>query len=112
MTNREFYTAIINGDITAEVVTFAEKSIEKLDTANSKKKNAPAKSDAYREAILELLANGGMFSTEIATELEISTNMVTGACGKLFKEGLLDKSQETVKGKGKQTKWSLAVAVE
>ena len=37
MTNREFYTAIVNSDLSDEMKAFASEAIEKLDARNAKR---------------------------------------------------------------------------
>ena len=43
MTNREFYTAIVNSDLNDEMKAFATEAIEKLDARNAKRANTLSK---------------------------------------------------------------------
>lgn len=56
MTNREFYTAVINANVNAELTEFAQTAIEKLDTANAKKATKLAKKRAEEQPIYDALA--------------------------------------------------------
>ena len=62
MTYREMYTAVINGQITDEVITTAQNALAKLDERNAKRAAAPKKvneeSVALMGQIAELMADG------------------------------------------------------
>ena len=55
MTNREFYTAVINANVNAELTEFAQAAIEKLDTANAKKAEKLAAKRAEEQPIYDAL---------------------------------------------------------
>ena len=116
MNEREFLTAIINGNITADVIAHANEGIAKLDARNEKRKATQTKAQKENEpiaqAILEALANGAMISTELATTIGQTVNKTNGVAGVLWKEGKLTKAKVKVKGKGEQTEYALAVEVE
>ena len=77
MTQREFYTAIVNSDLSDELKTFATEAIAKLDARNAKRASTPSKKSLenapYIEKIKGLLTSQPMLASEIATALEIST---------------------------------------
>lgn len=56
MTNREFYTAVINANVNAELNEFAQTAIEKLDAANAKKAEKLAEKRAEEQPIYDALA--------------------------------------------------------
>lgn len=56
MTNREFYTAVINANVSDELNEFAQTAIEKLDTANAQKAKKLAAKRAEEQPIYDALA--------------------------------------------------------
>ena len=117
MTNRELYNAIINNNITADVVAKAREEIAKLDARNLAKAEKPNKKQAENEpiakAIVEYLTDKGeVLGTDIATALNLTTNKLNGVAGNLWKEGVLVKGKTKVKGKGEMTTYALAPTEE
>ena len=115
MTNRELYNAIINNNITADVVAKAREEIAKLDARNLAKADKPNKKQVENEpiakAIVEALANGSMLGVDLATAIGQTVNKTNGVAGTLVNAGVLIKSKTKVKGKGEMTTYALAVAV-
>jgi hypothetical protein len=116
MTNRELYNAIINGNITADVVAKAREEIAKLDARNLAKAEKPNKKQVENEpiakAIVEYLTDKGeVLGVDSATALNLTTNKTNGVAGNLVKEGVLVKGKAKVKGKGEMTTYALAVSV-
>lgn len=113
MTNREFFAAVANANISDELTVKAQELIASLDARNAKRKTAPSKekvaSAERRNAVLAFLkANEGSFTREqIATELEIDAPKVTGACNILIKDGLVTKSNVKI---DKATKVAYSIA--
>ena len=117
MTNRELYNAIINNNITADVVAKAREEIAKLDARNLAKAEKPNKKQTENEpiakAIVEYLTDKGeVLGTDIATALNLTTNKLNGVAGNLWKEGVLVKGKTKVKGKGEMTTYALAVTAD
>ena len=113
MTNRELYNAIINNNITADVVAKAREEIAKLDARNLAKADKPNKKQVENEpiakAIVEYLTDKGeVLGVDIATALNLTTNKTNGVAGNLVKEGVLVKGKAKVKGKGEMTTYALA----
>ena len=113
MTNRELYNAIINNNITADVVAKAREEIAKLDARNLAKAEKPNKKQTENEpiakAIVEYLTDKGeVLGTDIAAALNLTTNKLNGVAGNLWKEGVLVKGKAKVKGKGEMTTYALA----
>lgn len=52
MTQREFFTAIVNGTINADIQTYAADAIAKLDERNAKRKTKPTKAQEANEAVM------------------------------------------------------------
>lgn len=100
MTNREFYNAVINANISAEIVAHATKEIEKLDTRNEKRSSTPSKvqieNEGYKVQICDFLAEQSdlVNSNAIASAVGISANKVSALCKQLAE---VDKI-EVVKG--------------
>jgi len=108
MTNREFFTAIVNGTLNEEVIAHAQSSIEKLDTRNASRKDKPSKksleNEPIKEAIKSLLTEDPMTASEIAEKVEISTQKASALLRQI--EGLT-VTEVKVKGKGKVKGYSL-----
>ena len=57
MTNREMLTAIVNGEVTEEVVAKATEEIAKLDARNAARKDKPSKKALENAPIIESIKN-------------------------------------------------------
>ena len=114
MTNREFYTAIINANVSAEITEYAESAIAKLDATNEKRKakaaegvskkaeeNAPIKA-----AILGALTAEPQTSPAIAATLGLTHNKVTALAKQLVAEGLAEVTEIKVPGRGTMKAYS------
>ena len=112
MTNREFYTAVINGTITEDMVAKAHEEIAKLDARNAKRSSKPSKKSLENEPIkakiVEFLAEGSHLASEIASGCEISTSKASALCRQLVESGTLTVADVKVKGKGTQKSYTLA----
>lgn len=113
MTNREGYTAIINGNITEAVKEWAQENLDKLDARNDKRKNTMSKTQKENEGtmteILKLLTDGAAVASEIGTILGISTQKASALCRLLVSEGKIEAKEIKVKNKGSVKQYSLAV---
>ena len=112
MTNREFYTAIVNGTLTEDVITKAHEEIEKLDARNAKRASKPSKKSLenapIKDSIAEFLADGSHLASEIANGLDLSVSKVSALCRQMVGDGVLTVEDVKVKGKGTQKSYSLA----
>ena len=114
MTNREFYTAIVNGTINEEVITHASEAIAKLDKRNAKRASKPSKKSLENVPIRAHIAgyleeNGGSHvASEIASALNLSTQKVSALCRQMVTDGVLTVGDVKVKGKGTQKSYALA----
>ena len=114
MNEREFLTAVINGNITADVIAHATEGIAKLDARNEKRKATQTKTQKENEpialAILEALTAtpNGMLGVDLATAIGQNTQKTNGVAGNLWKEGKVIKTKVKVKGKGELTHYALA----
>ena len=57
MTNREFFTAVINANINAEITDFATDAIRKLDERNSKRKSTQTAAQKANETFKAEIAD-------------------------------------------------------
>lgn len=122
MTNREFYTAIINyacdahdehnGVQANDLISFAQVALEKLDKRNASRSSKPTKAqlenEPIKEKILELL-NGKEATTAsvIAEGLEISVQKASALCRQMVEAGKLKVEEIKVPKKGKQKAYSI-----
>ena len=112
MTNREFYNAIINGEMNDEIVTFAQAAVEKLDARNAKRAATPSKAQIANAPLVPLVlaslnAETPTLTTAVATSIGTNTQKANGILGNLYNEGKVTKVSVPVKGKGKQVGWLL-----
>ena len=112
MTNREFFTAIVNSEVSDELKAFATEAIEKLDARNAKRASKPSKKSLENEpikaSIKDFLESGSHLASEIASSLEISVNKASALCRQMVTDGVLKVEDVKVKGKGTQKSYSLA----
>lgn len=108
MTNREMFEAIVNGNITDEVVAKAHDEIAKLDARNAKRKNTPSKKAIENAPIIEaikgVLGEEPLTASEIAERVEISTQKASALLKQV--EGV-KVTDVKVKGKGTRKAYSL-----
>ena len=118
MTNREFYTNIINyldgQDMDGEAIRqFAVDALSKLDMRNEKRKSTESKEKKEtaerRDAVLEFLKTheGAWTRDQISFEIGMDPAKVTGACTILIKGGLVVKSEIKVE-KSRKVAYSIA----
>lgn len=105
MIKREFFNAIINGEITKEVIDMAKEEIEKLDARNEKRRNTMTKEQTANEGvkaqIVEFIGDKkAVVASEIAQGVGVSTQKVSALCKQLVDEGKLTVADVKVKGKG------------
>lgn len=113
MTQREFFTAVINGETTTEVVDMARAMLAKLDEKNAKRSSQPSKTaianEPIKTQILEFLVGKlPVLTTDIATALEISTSKASALCRQLAQDGKITVFDVKVPKKGTQKAYQLA----
>ena len=103
MTNREFYTVIVNSDLNDEMKAFATDAIAKLDARNAKRANTPSKTQKENAPLIEkiasLLTSEPKLASELAKEMKISTQKASALVKKVEGVSVCDVK---VKGKGTQ----------
>lgn len=112
MTNREFYSNIVNGNITEEVVAHAATAIEKLDAALEARKNKPSKKATENAPVLEaitgILTSEPAVASDIATAAGISTQKASALLRQLVANGTAVVSEVKVPKKGTVKAYALA----
>jgi sRNA-binding protein len=112
MTNREFYSNIVNGNITEEVVAHAATAIEKLDAALEARKNKPSKKATENAPVLEaitgILTSEPAVASDIATAAGISTQKASALLRQLVATGVAVQTEVKVPKKGTVKAYALA----
>ena len=117
MTKREFYTAIMNGEIDEQVKLFASEEIEKMEAANEKRRNTLSKKAQENQPLLrqitdEVLTDEPKTATDVAAVLEVSVQKASGLLRRLVEDGLATKVDVKIKGKGTQKGYTLPTVEE
>ena len=111
MTQRDFYTAIVNSDLNDELKTFATEAIAKLDARNAKRASTPSKTQRENAPLIAkvatLLTSEPKLASELAKEMGLSTQKVTPLVKAVEGVSVCDVK---VKGKGTQKGYFIAVA--
>lgn len=117
MTRRERLEAVINGEITEELIKECKRELEKLN-AHSAAANERAKTTKnyvenkeYEKLILEVLSDEPKMIDEIAelTGIKVSRQRLTAICTNLVREGHIRAVEVKVKGKGKRRAYIVQV---
>lgn len=110
MTNRDFYTAIVNSDLNDELKAFATEAIAKLDARNAKRASTPSKTQKENAPLIAkvatLLTSEPKLASELAKEMGLSTQKVTPLVKAVEGVSVCDVK---VKGKGTQKGYYFAV---
>ena len=112
MTNREFFNAIINANVSDELTIHATAELAKLDKRNAQRSSKPSKIQLENEPIkahlLEILAVKPMTANEIHnTDPNLSSSKISTLCGQLAKEGKVSIQEIKVPKVGKRNQYSL-----
>ena len=117
MTKREFYTAIMNGEIDEQVKLFAAEELEKMDAANEKRRNTLSKKAQENQPLLqqitdEILTDEPKTATDVAAVLEVSVQKASHLLRRLAEDGKVEKVDVKIKGKGTQKGYLKVEAAE
>ena len=104
MTNREFYTAISNGEMNDELMAKATELIEKMNDANAKraqkvleKKQAAEDEKApIREALLNAMGDEAMTASQLIEAAGLTDEVKVASIPSLLKPFVLDGTVEKV----------------
>lgn len=111
MTRRERLEAVINGNITDELIEECKIELEKLNERgakileNSKKTDLYKENRAYGDRIVEILKNnpGQLYTVaDVMAEVapELTRQRMTAICTSLVREGRIKATELKIKGKG------------
>lgn len=117
MTKREFYTAIMKGEIDEQVKLFATEELEKMDAVNEKRRNTLSKKAQENQPLLdkitnEILTEEPKTATDVAAILEVSVQKASGLLRRLVEDGKAAKADVKIKGKGTQKGYTIPVEAE
>lgn len=104
MTNREFYTAVSNGEMNDELMAKAAELLEKMNETNAKraqkvleKKQAAEDEKApIREALLNAMDDEGMTATQLIEAAGLTDEVKVASVPSLLKPFVLDGTVEKV----------------
>lgn len=109
MTRREMFEAIVNGNVTDEVVAMAQNELVKMDERNARRKNKPTKNalanEPIKAQILEVLTDTPMVASAVAEAVGITTQKASALLRQI--DGLT-VTEVKVKGRGKVKGYALA----
>lgn len=122
MTEREIYTAMLNGTLDAEVAKeFAEKKLAQLDKRNASAKvraeRKRAEGDALTEAVFGCVSDEAKTREQITAELveagnDVTVGKVQARLTRLFNEGRIAKAKAKVEGEDGKAKTVMVYATE
>ena len=118
MTNREFYQAVIDANVSAELTDFAAAAIDKLDKHNASRKSKPTKSQAANEnfkvEIIKFLTGKEDFTlcSAIAEHFSVTTQKATGVLALMVKDGTVEVADVKAPKQGKRKGYKLVTARE
>lgn len=113
MTNREFYNAIVNGNVNDEVIAQAQAALDKMDAANEKRRNTPSKKAIENQPILDTIVNEVLTSepktaSDVAAEIKVSVQKASALLRALVADGKAVATDVKVPKKGTQKAYTLA----
>lgn len=112
MTQREFFTKVIETNVNEELTSKAQELIEALDKRNAQKASTQTKTQKENEALktsmVEKLEKGkGYLAVEIASAMGFSTSKASALAKQLVAEGKATVADVKVKGKGTQKSYTI-----
>ena len=113
MTNREFFEAVQNGTINADVQAHATAEIEKMNARNEKRATTPSKTAVANEPIkaqiLTFLTgkNEEILTSVICEAVGISTAKASALLMQLLEDGKIAGEQVKVPKIGKRMVWKI-----
>ena len=117
MTNREFYTAIVNGKITDEVIKHAQEGIEKLDATAEKRRNTVSKkalenAPLVDKIVTEILTDEPKTASDVADVLGVSVQKASSLLRTAVADHRAVATDVKIKGKGTQKGYTVAYKTE
>lgn len=118
MTKREMLNAILNGEITDEVLAAVQAELDSMDKTNAKRAEKAAEKRAekeaekapIREAILAVITDEPKTASDLIAEagVEIKPQAIPSLLKGLVENGTIVKTDIKVKGKGTQRGYARA----
>lgn len=114
MTQREFFTKVIEANINEELTLKAQELVAGLDKRNAQKSATMSKTQKENEVLkasmVEKLEKGkGYLAVEIASAMGFSTSKASALAKQLVAEGKATVADVKVKGKGTQKSYTLTL---
>lgn len=111
MTQREFFTKVIEANISEELTIKAQELVAGLDKRNAQKSATMTKTqkenEVFKASMLETLEKGkGYLAVEIASAMGFSTSKASALAKQLVAEGKATVADVKVKGKGTQKSYT------
>jgi hypothetical protein len=112
MTQREFFTKVIEANINEELTAKAQELVAGLDKRNAQKSATMTKTQKENEVLkaemVERLEKGkGYLAVEIASVMGFSTSKASALASQLVKSGKATVADVKVKGKGIQKSYTI-----
>lgn len=117
MTQREFFTKVIEANVNEELTSKAKELIEALDKRNAQKASTQTKTQKENEVLkasmVEKLEKGkGYLAVEIGSVMGFSTSKASALAKQLVAEGKATVADVKVKGKGMQKSYTITLATD
>lgn len=112
MTQREFFTAIVNGTINADIQAYAADAIVKLDKRNATRASKPTKSQQANVPLLAeirtfLTGKKNVLAAEVAAYLDVTPQKASGLLKLLVDGGEATAAEVKVPKQGKRKAYTL-----
>ena len=112
MTQRDFFTAIVNGTINADIQAYAADAIVKLDKRNATRASKPTKSQQANVPLLAEIRNfltgkKNVLAAEVAAYLDVTPQKATGLLKLLVDGGEATAAEVKVPKQGKRKAYTL-----
>ena len=112
MTQREFFTAIVNGTINADIQAYATDAIVKLDKRNATRASKPTKSQQANVPLLAEIRNfltgkKDVLAAEVAAHLNVTPQKASSLLKLLVDNGEATAAEVKVPKQGKRKAYTL-----
>ena len=112
MTQREFFTAIVNGTINADIQAYATDAIVKLDKRNATRASKPTKSQQANVPLLAeirtfLTGKKDVLAAEVAAHLNVTPQKASSLLKLLVDNGEATAAEVKVPKQGKRKAYTL-----
>ena len=113
MTKREFYTAISNGEMNDDLKAMALSEIDKMDSANDKRKEKASKKAEENQPLIDkivadVLTADPMTATDIAAVMKLSVQKTSALCRAAVAQGKAVQTDIKVPKRGNMKAYTLA----